>query len=608
MFDRFRLGAILLAGLVVVYTGCNSSSSGLDAIQVSPASKTLAVGGPTLLLTVTGTFGNGTHPTTKAVTTGLTWSSDTKGVATVDGNGVVTPVSAGSANITVTAQGFAGAVSSIAAITVTGSGGTTGGGGDIVSLDISPAAPSVAAPPQTSQFIAIGKNSSGATFDETSQVAWTATNAQIATICTTGVAASCPAASPTPYGLATAVGQGTTAITAIYTNTADGTVATGSTTFTVVAGTADQITAITLLPTTAALTETQTAQLLALGSYGAANLDEILNNDQNLTWYSSQPSVATVCNLNDPPPCTIATAGEVIGVSPGATSITALYTSGTGVVPASSAVAVTVSTVAAPEPLLSIKIIPGDTTVTNKGMTGQYLAFGTFSTAPTMQDITNGISHPGFAGCTEAPCTTVAPVTWISFQPDVASVNSSGTTGENGGLVTAMGYEGTSVLYAEALNPDGTAVLSNPQSFSCILTPPTPPICDPTPAVPATFATLTVFNAGENQTTWQITAPSDQNVADLIHCGPGYAGAGGSVCTGTYAVGSTVTLTESPTGSGFGGWSANCGTPITTTTTTTDPTTGATTTITTIIGYIPDMTPTCTVPLLGNESVGAIFY
>ncbi len=38
MFDRFRLGAILLAGLVVVYTGCNSSSSGLDAIQVSPAS------------------------------------------------------------------------------------------------------------------------------------------------------------------------------------------------------------------------------------------------------------------------------------------------------------------------------------------------------------------------------------------------------------------------------------------------------------------------------------------------------------------------------------------------------------------------------------------
>jgi hypothetical protein len=400
------------------------------------------------------------------------------------------------------------------------------------------------------------------------------------------------------------VGQGTSAITAIYTNTADGTVATGSTTFTVVAGTADQIATITLLPTAAALTETQTAQLLALGSYGATNLDEILNNDKNLKWYSSQPSVATVCNLNDPDPCTIATAGQVIGVNPGTTSITALYTSGTSVVPASGAVAVTVSTVAAPEPLISIKIIPGDTTVTNKGMTGQYLAFGTFSTAPTMQDITNGISHPGFAGCTTAPCTTVAPVTWISFQPDVASVNSSGTTGENGGLVTAMGYEGTSVLYAEALNPDGTAVLSNPQSFSCILTPPTPPICDPTPAVPATFATLTVFNAGENTTTWQITAPSDTNTPDLIHCGPGFAGAGGSVCTGTYNVGSQVTLTESPTGSGFGGWSANCGTPITTTIT--DPTTGLPKTIT--IGNIPDMTPTCTVTLTGDMSVGAIFY
>jgi len=132
-------------------------------------------------------------------------------------------------------------------------------------------------------------------------------------------------------------------------------------------------------------------------------------------------------------------------------------------------------------------------------------------------------------------------------------------------------------------------VLSNPQTFTCK---DQTGICEQDIAHPQ-FATLTVYNAGENTTTWLVTAPSDTGVPNLIHCGPGST-AGGSVCTGTYETGSTVVLTESPTGSGFGGWSSGDGVAG--------------------VGCTPAQgktlldSPTCTVTLTGDTSVGAIFY
>jgi hypothetical protein len=215
----------------------------------------------------------------------------------------------------------------------------------------------------------------------------------------------------------------------------------------------------------------------------------------------------------------------------------------------------------------AITIVPGGITVSNKGMTGQFLAFGTFTTAPLVRDVTNSVM-------------------WISTSPEVASINSGGVTGEIAGLATAMGYSGNSVLYAEATNPDGSVVLSNSESFIC--NDPALNYCNPAVAVPETFATITVFNAGENTTTWLVTAPSDTGTPDLINCGPG-SGIGGSVCTGTYENGSVVTLTESPTGSGFGGWSAGSGCVVPT-------------------GFTLLNSPTCTVTLVGKTSVGAIFY
>lgn len=322
---------------------------------------------------------------------------------------------------------------------------------------------------------------------------------------------------------------------------------------------------ITVSPATAAMTVGgATLQLTAVGTFGNGS-KPTSGPVSAVTWTSSPTTVATV----DP------STGVVTAVSAGTATITATANGFNGPVTATATITVTggsnsgsgSTTGNSQEALQSIQIVPGGITVSNKGMTGQFLAFGTFSVAPYVRDLTN-------------------QVTWISDAPEVATIDSTGATGEQGGLATAMGYTGDAVIYAEATNPDGTIVLSNPETFTCK---DQSGVCEPDVPTPL-LATLTVYNAGENTTTWLVTAPSDTGIPNLIHCGGSVeqASTGGSVCTGTYAVGSPVTLTESPTGTGFGGWSSNCPS------------------MTGVTG--PPYPSTCTFTLNGDTSVGAIFY
>src|SRR5260370_849530 len=192
----------------------------------------------------------------------------------------VEPGCAGTTTITASATGLNGHVSSTATLTVTGSSGGTGGG-SIVSLSIIPGSQSVASPTQTSQFIAIGTTSSGATVNLTNQVAWTSSSAQIATIGAT-------------TGLATGVGKGSTTITAIYNNAAGGTVVTGTATFTVSAGTTQQFTALTILPSSQTLTTlNQQAQFIALATSGTTGLQQDVTSSSQIKWTSSAPTVSS---------------------------------------------------------------------------------------------------------------------------------------------------------------------------------------------------------------------------------------------------------------------------------------------------------------------------
>ena len=439
MKDRFCLKALLLASLVLPFAGCGSSTD-VDSISISPTGATLGPGA-TVQLTAMGSIGHGSHPAgSQNITTTATWASSTTSVATVSASGVVTGVSAGTTTITASIQGFRGVVTSNeATITVTGSSGPSSQA--LTSLSIIPSSQSVASPGQTSQFIAIGTTSSGTTVNLSSQVAWSSSSTQVAKISTSG--------------LATALSQGTSTITAIATN-ADKTVVTATATFTVIGGASEPYTAIAITPGSQSVSATgQTGQFIALGTPGSTGLQQDVSNSAQVAWTSSIPAIATVSTYPAAP------AGQVAGVSAGTTTITAKLTNPDGsVVTATAAVTVTAS--AAPEPLLSITVLPNLVSIGNLDGTAQFLAYGTFSTAPTVMDITNGINHNGFT----------SPVTWVSApNQNVFPVNSAGADGETGGLAPRPIGNGSADIYVVAKNPDGTLVYSPPATFNCPLVP-----------------------------------------------------------------------------------------------------------------------------------------
>jgi uncharacterized protein YjdB len=455
---------------------------------------------------------------------------------------------------------------------VTGSSGGTAGG-TITSIAIIPNSQAVAAPGETTQFIAIGTTSSGATVNLSNQVAWSSSTAQIATVGAT-------------TGLATAVGQGTDTITAIYTPSG-GSVVTGSATFSVSGGTTQKYTGISITPNSQALSASgQTTQLVALGTSGSTGLLQNVTSSPLVQWTSSIPSIATV-----------SASGLVTGVSAGNDTITALLTNPDGSV-VSSLATVAVSVTPAPEPLLSLTIIPSSITVNDLQDTGQFLAIGTYAVAPYVRDLTNS-----------------KDLTWISSFPSVFPVNtaagstpSAGNPGATAGLVTAYG-SGSATIIAEATNPSDNTIQTATATFNCPQAlpnpngdPPTLGTCVPGTQAFALLSTLTIYNEGLNTTAWEVTGASATGTPNVIHCGPGWTGAGGSVCVATYPIGSTVVLEAA--GAAFGGWSYNCapsdknGNPL-------NPA------VITAVGpnycAITFSLPTTNVPANSNVTVGAIF-
>ncbi|KAA6462921.1 hypothetical protein DYQ86_06165 [Acidobacteria bacterium AB60] len=518
--DRNGLRAIALCALALCVLGflLGCSASQVDTLAVSPTTQSLAVG-QTAQFSATGTIGHGQHPSSNQnVTSAVSWTSSAPAVATISASGMATAVSPGTTTITASMAGFGGTISTTATVTVTGTTGSAGG--NIVSVAVIPGSQSVAAPNQTTQFIAVGTNSAGGTVNVTNQVAWTSSSTQIATI-------------GASTGLATSVSKGSTTISAIFVNS-DKTVATGTATFTVSGGAAEQITALTVNPNAETLSASQQGQLIAIGTAGSTGLQEDVTSSPQTTWSSSIPSVASVSS-----------SGQVTGVSPGSSLITAEWKNTDGSVVSATAT-VTVSATTAPEPLLSLTIIPSTITVGNLQGTGNFMAIGTFSTAPTVRDLTNSVK-------------------WISSAPNVFPVNTNGSgtnQGAPGGIVTAYG-NGGAVIIAEATDPTTGSIQTATATFNCPLVLPNPPTtagsCFPGSQASALLSTVTVYNEGLNTTNWLVTAPSATGTQDVLHCGPGWTGAGGSVCVATYPIGTTLTLTApAQSGVSFGGWSDNC--------------------------------------------------
>jgi len=529
MRDRLLTPRLLLIGLALPLAGCSNPLA--VSITVSPTSQSISVG-QTAQFTALGTYGHGSnHPSSQQDITDLvTWTSSVPAVATISAIGVATGVSAGSTTITASINGFTGVESATATLTVSGgSGGGVPPGSTVASLAIIPGSQSVAVPTQTAQFLAIGTTTTGQTANVTNAVTWSSSSQQIATI---GAAT----------GLATAVGKGTVTITALYNSGGNTLSATAD--FTVLAGTSEEFTAVTIIPGSQSVSASgQTGQFIALATSGTTGLEEDVTNSPQIQWLSSIPTVATITSG-------LASGnGVATGVSQGTSTITAELKNPDGSLVSNSST-VTVTLTPAPEPLLSLAIIPGSISVANLLDTGQFLAIGTYSTSPTVRDLTNS-------------------VTWLTSAPSVFPVNTNGTGnpsgGANAGIVTAYGTGGATII-AEATDAQTGSIQTATASFSCPLVLPTPTTagsCYPGSEASALLSTLTIYNEGLNTTNWLVTAPSATGTPNVLHCGPGSngAGLGGSVCVATYPVGTTVTITA-PAGAGaFGGWSYNC-TPL----------------------------------------------
>ena len=362
---------LLIAAILLPLAGCSNPL--VDSISVSPTTQSIGAG-QTAQFTATGVFGHGNHPSsTEDLTDSATWTSSAPGVATISASGVATGVSAGTTTITASVNGFTGVVSSSATLMVTGS---FGGGGTPSSIAIIPNTQLVTTVGYTAQFQAIETTATGSTVDVTNTATWGSSSPSIATI------------GPST-GLATAVSLGTATITATYTS--GGNALTGTATLTVGSGSPgnggsnEEFTAVTIDPTAQSVSASgQTGQFIALATLGANGLEEDVTNSPQLTWLSSIPSVATIT--------TGLTSGNGIatGVSLGTSTITAELKNPDGSIVSNSS-SVQVALTPAPEPLLALQIIPTSITVDNILDNGQFLAIGTYSTSPTVRDLTNSV-------------------------------------------------------------------------------------------------------------------------------------------------------------------------------------------------------------------------
>jgi len=254
------------------------------------------------------------------------------------------------------------------------------------SIAITPAGPSLPIG-ATQQFTATAAQSDGTSIDVTAQAAWKSSNTSVATV--------------NSRGLASALGPGTTTITATSGSTA------GSTTLTVTSAT---LSSLSVSPTNPAVPKGFTEQLTATGIFSDGTN---FNITTQVTWSSSNDSVATVNNT-----------GVVIGIGPGTATITA----------ASGKITGTTTALVTSATLASISLSPASPSIpsTPTGITLQFTATGAFSDGSSLDISTQ--------------------VTWSSSNTSVVTVNSSG-------LATSVAA-GISTIAATHQNISGNTIFT----------------------------------------------------------------------------------------------------------------------------------------------------
>jgi len=319
----------------------------LSSIAVTPANPSVAKG-TTEQFTATGTFSDNS---TQNLTSSVTWSSQTAGVATITSAGLAKGVGVGTSKI----QATSGAVSGSTVLNVTAA--------TLTSIAVTPANPSLVKG-ATQQFTATGTFSDTSTQNITSSVTWVSATTGVATI--------------TSAGLAKGVGAGSSKIQAT-----SGAV-TGSTTLSVTAAT---LTSIAVTPANPSISAGATQQFTATGTFSDASTQNLTSS---VTWTSSKTTVAT-----------ISASGLASGVAAGSSTIQAASGSVTG--------STTLTVSAAAPTLVSIAVTPANPSIQN-GATQQFTATGTYSdsstknitTSVTWSSLTTGVATVSSGGLAAA--------------------------------------------------------------------------------------------------------------------------------------------------------------------------------------------------------------
>jgi uncharacterized protein YjdB len=268
-------------GSVVGQTTLTVTAATLTSITITPAQSVLALQG-TETLAATGRYSDGS---TAQLSQSVTWSSSASGTASVSNTagaeGRVTALAAGTATIKATLGN------------VTGTAQVTVSPATLVSIAITPAAPST---PKTTTvpFVARGTYSDGSVLDVTVSVAWSTDSAAIATISN----------APGTHGVASALGVGTTGVHATL-----GAVA-GSTTLTV---TPAVLQSITLTPAAPTLVVGTKQLMKASGNYSDGTVVDLT---ATVVWTTASAGVAVVSNA-------AGAEGLLTATGAGTTSVTA---------------------------------------------------------------------------------------------------------------------------------------------------------------------------------------------------------------------------------------------------------------------------------------------
>jgi trimeric autotransporter adhesin len=386
-------------------TTLNVTAATLVVIDLTPTNSSIASGLSNRFV-ATGVYtDNSVHDISAAVI----WSSSVTAVATISNtpgsNGTIAAAMPGSTMISATLGG----VSSSTALTVTSA--------TLVSIDVTPANPSIASG-LSDALLATGVYTDHSTHDLTSSVTWSSSVVGVALVSNV----------PGSNGLATTLSPGSTTITAAFGGVS------GSTSLAV---TAAGLVSLAVTPVNPSIAKGLKSQLTAIGTY-TDNSTQVLT--AQVMWSSSDPTVTTVSN---------ASGYEGLGtaLTPGSATISATL---------SGASASTVLTVT-PATLVSIGVTPANPSIAD-GLTGQFIATGLYTDNST-QNLT-------------------ASVAWTCSDPAIASISNAAASH---GLATSVSPGSVTITAASGSVSGSTSLTVTPAALvSIALIPADPSIANGT--------------------------------------------------------------------------------------------------------------------------------